>query len=111
MTRGAAPAADRLASLLTEQGDALRAGRLEELGAMAERLEAALGDLGPGLDAATLARIRARAGENARLIAAAREGLAHVETLRRAPASLSTYDPSGRLASFPTMAGRTLARR
>ncbi len=101
----------RLAELLALQADALRSGRLEELAAMAGQLEEALGDLGPGIEAATLARLRSRAAENARLLAAARAGVAHVEALRRAPASLSTYDSRGRVAAVPAVGGRTLARR
>jgi len=104
--------ASRLEALLDEQRAALRAGRLETLGAIAPRLERAIETLKPGIPPPHLARLRSMADDNARLIRAALSGLAEVRTLRAGGqgARLSTYDASGRL-SPQAATGQTLARR
>lgn len=104
--------ASRLEALLGEQRAALRAGQLETLGTIAPRLERAMETLTPGVPPPQLARLRAMAAENARLIRAALSGLAEVRTLRAGAQGtrLSTYDASGRLSS-QAATGQTLVRR
>jgi hypothetical protein len=104
--------ASRLEELLGEQRVALRAGQLETLGAIAPRIERAMGMLKPGVPPQELARLREMAAENARLIRAALAGLAEVRALRAGVqvTRLSTSDASGRLSS-QVATGQTLARR
>jgi len=95
----AEPAA-RLARLLREERDALLAGDLDALGALAaekERLADALGQAAP--DAPERLRDLARhAEENGRLLEAARAGLVAAQeriAAIRAGAPLATYDAAG----------------
>lgn len=102
----------RLESILHDQRVALREGRLEELSAIASRLEKATVGAAKGLSRAEAEKLRTLAQENARLLRAAMAGLAEVRSLRRGARGLrlSTYDALGRLGPA-TGHGRTLARR
>ncbi|NKX45002.1 hypothetical protein [Roseicyclus persicicus] len=105
-------AADTVETLLRDQRRALLAGDLAALAALPDRLDRAMRRLmAAPPDADRLAALSAAARDNARLVDAARGGLARV-TARTAPATatLTTYDSRGQRqgAAAP---GQTLSRR
>jgi hypothetical protein len=105
-------AAEALAALLRDQRGALLAGDLDTLAAMPERLERTMRQVATGRPPPeTLVLIGALAADNARLLDAARGGLAALASRRHAAApQLSTYDARGQRAAAPTQ-GQVLARR
>lgn len=83
---------------------ALRGGGIEDLGGLAEALEAELARIGP-LDGAAAQRIRDRAQEAALLLEAAAKGvraarrrIAEIRATGQDGAGLSTYGPGGQRA-------------
>ena len=80
---------------------ALRAGDFRDLAVISARIESLLQGIGGAApDRAVLEGLRARADEQMRLLAAARDGVraaaTRVAELRRAPGEMLTYDPAGR---------------
>jgi hypothetical protein len=110
MSAGDGDQTTTLETLLLEQRQALRAGRLDILASLPPRLEAALKEKVTPHD---LERVRQTAAGNAVLLAAACEGVARARRQRAdasAP-SLTTYDSNGRISKGAGPAGRTIARR
>jgi hypothetical protein len=108
------PAADTVSELLQQQHDALLTGDLKILGRMAPVLERAFERLrrdGGGME--DVARIRSVAARNARLLLAARSGIAaargHLQSARSS--ELTTYGADGRSQkTLPTSATTSLRR-
>lgn len=100
-------------ALLDRQRQALLMGDLETLTQLPDRLSGAMRQLADQPPhAADLARLRGLADHNARLLAAARGGIAQVRARPGAAGAqaLTTYDAAGRQnGASPT--GRLLSRR
>lgn len=93
-----------LAALLDDQADALRAGRVGDLPALAVRMTALVADGLTRIDPATARRLRDRVARNASLAQAAEKGL---RAARRRLAEVSgvvqggrTYDGRGQMAAI-----------
>ncbi|QXT39871.1 recombinase family protein [Gymnodinialimonas ceratoperidinii] len=93
------PAVESLSELLQQQHDALLAGDLKTLGRMAPVLERAFERLRrDGGDVEDVKRIQSTAARNARLLLAAKSGIAaargHLQSARSS--ELTTYNADGR---------------
>lgn len=101
--------ADNLEAALDDLAQALRAGRLQAMGALGDRLADAVAALDGTLpDAARLQALRRQAGDTAVLLQAARQGvdaalrrMAELDALR---SGLGTYGDDGRRQRLRTQA-------
>lgn len=106
-----------LIALMADEAEAVRRGALSDLGALAARkadLLKALPALAGQARAEDLARIRAAAEANGRLLSAALRGveaaLARLASIRGAAMRLDTYDSAGR-GQTVSFSGNTVERR
>lgn len=100
-----------LSALLDQQKTALLQGDLTLLAQLPDKFEKAMDRLSKTRPSAVdLTRLAKTAEHNARLVSAARDGLARVGRDRTKPATLTTYDAVGRQQP-PTAEGQLISRR
>ena len=107
-------AVGRVRALLEAQRKALLGGHIGRLDAIARDMEAALQRMARSdLKPEDIAPLKAQAAQNARLIAAARDGVAAGRAIlaRSHGKPLATYDRQGAKVAPPTREGRMLSRR
>lgn len=99
-----------LASLLDDLSRTLLCGHLEDLPALAARIDAAVSDL-PGANRADLMRLRRKAARAEALLSGAARGVRQATARLRAPrAGLTTYGADGRKATVGRQTPGTIAR-
>lgn len=111
---GRAPPADRLITILDAQRSALLRGDIGSAISQEHALGAALSDLsGSEVDATKLSMIQNAAQHNARLLQAAKSGLARARADRSAQnaAPFQTYAADGRILRGADTPHQTLSRR